>query len=129
MNLAVVFTTISTLYGIPDGMLSALCFVESSHRPAIVKERDGGGSRASVGVCQVQERTARHLGFKGSRTLLLDPKINVKYAALYLTFQKRRYGNWTRAIVSYNKGHSESFKTNAYWNKVMTRWANEDSRK
>lgn len=111
-------------HNIPTGLLKALCTVESGLNPMAIHEDDGHGT--SVGLCQVQARTARSLGYKGSELALLSPVTNAKYAAMYLSAQHKRYGgSWTRAIVAYNKGHSSKpAATNLYFRKVMTEWKN-----
>lgn len=90
--------------GVSPSLLSSVCYVESSHKVLAVN-RDEPNGRASIGLCQIQLRTARWLGFKGTEKELFTPKVNAKYAAKYLKFQLDRYSsNWVFAIAAYNSG-------------------------
>jgi soluble lytic murein transglycosylase-like protein len=99
-------------------LLRAVCWVESGHRSIITRE-DGGSS--SIGICQLKLATAKHMGFKGTRLQLLDPKVNARYAAKYLAWQFKRYGDWKFAIIAYNRGHfkQKMLKNNSYVKRVM----------
>lgn len=87
------------------------------------------GRDDSLGVCQVQPKTAAFLGFKGKRGDLMNPKFNVKYAAKYLDYQLKRYnGDVYKAILAYNAGsyklNSKGTPVNAlYAKKVLTAWS------
>lgn len=90
---------------ISESLLSAVCFVESGHRPLAHTKRDGKGRRDSFGLCQLQLRTAKSVGFLGEAQDLFDPYINALYAAKYLSGQLGRYGgNWEFAVAAYNLG-------------------------
>lgn len=90
-------------YHLPTGLLSALCYVESTHQAHVVNYADG--SDDSLGLCQVQLNTAKMFKFKGSKKELMKPKINVTYAAKYLRKQLARYhGDVYKAIGAYNSG-------------------------
>lgn len=121
------FTTLSVTYQIPPGLLSALCYVESTHNPAAIHHDDGNSD--SLGVCQIKLETAKALGFKGSKTELMKPEVNVKYAAKYLRKQLNRYGGDTpRAVAAYNTGTyrpgSKTFARNqSYVDRVFISWA------
>lgn len=96
------FATASTEFNLPLGLLDAICFVESSHRPHVINRDDGKGD--SVGICQVQLRTARYLGYRGTERGLLGEGTNILYAAKYLRYQLDRYGDLDKAIAAYNAG-------------------------
>lgn len=101
---------------LPEGLLSAICWVESSHRPSVINEDDGHHN--SLGLCQVQLRTARWLGFKGTEEKLLTPRVNAFYAAKYLLLQYKRYGSWDLAVIAYNRGNAEGINTSRYLKRV-----------
>lgn len=122
-SLAALFATISLSYGIPDGLLSAMCFTESSHKITVVRLNDGGED--SLGVCQIKLSTAKYVGFKGTRKDLMKPKNNIESAAKYLQYNYKRYGNWSRAVIAYNKGSSTGPMQNKYWCKVMKHWGDD----
>ncbi len=125
--LILAFTVATTTFSLPNGLLPALCFVESSHRTKVVHVDDG--KENSLGVCQVQLSTARTLGFRGTATQLMDPKMNVKYAAKYLAKQLKRYsGNVPKAIAAYNSGTYRLNKkglpiNHKYVIKVLEEWS------
>lgn len=124
--LALWFTAVSQTFSLPPGMLSALCYVESAHKPNAIHLDDGGSS--SRGICQVKIATARSLGFKGSVKLLMEPKTNMYYAAKLLRYQLDRYeGNTEKAIAAYNAGkhrvNSQGQTMNRHYvGKVMRAW-------
>src|SRR5882724_7811726 len=106
MNMAalgLLFTIASQTQGLPIGLLSALCFIESTHHVEAFNANDKGSP--SHGVCQVKFGTARAMGFTGTMDQLQDPTTNVRYASKYLRNQLRRYNNDTRkAVAAYNSG-------------------------
>ena len=120
MDLLAIFTLISLQYGIPEGLLSAMCYTESNHRN-VVRHFDGGTGH-SRGVCQVKKIVARQVGM--DKANLMNPRENIEIAAKYLVYQKNRYGTWHQGIVSYNRGKSSGrTKTNIYFRKVMLNWS------
>lgn len=118
------FLFASLQHGLPDRLLSSLCYVESKHDVSAYHEDDGKGN--SVGICQVKLSTARMLGFKGTEKQLMVPQTNIVYAARYLRHQMDRYdGNITYAIISYNQGSRKSLTKTNYSCKVIKRWQYE----
>lgn len=118
-----VFLLVSQNLGIPSGLLESMCYVESNHRPNVIKYRDGN-HEDSLGICQVKLSTAQHMGFKGTRKELLDPRNNIEWAGKYLHYQYKKYGTWSRAVIAYNKGSvSPGGRTNKYLRKVLRIWA------
>lgn len=102
-TLVALFALFSVSYELPPGLLSALCFTESSHRVKVVRIKDGGTD--SIGVCQIKVGTARTMGFKGTAVQLSDPKTNIKFAGRYLKRQIDRYeGDIRKAVAAYNTG-------------------------
>jgi len=83
--LLLAFAAATHTFSLPEGLLSAVCWVESSHRPDRIHKDDG--SEDSIGLCQVQHTTAKMLGFKGSKKDLLKPTTNAFYAGKYLRYQ------------------------------------------
>lgn len=129
-TLVLTFAAITNLFGLPPGLLSALCYVESNHKVHVVSIRDGGS--ASYGVCQVKLGTARGLGFKGTSEELRNPEVNIHYAGMYLKRQLNRYdGVVPHAIAAYNAGSLNlndkgQIRNKKYVNKVFAAW--EDGR-
>lgn len=111
---------IAAAYGIPKNLLPGVCYVESKLKPEAIAYHDGEGH--SLGLCQIKLNTARLMGFKGTEEQLMDPKTNGEYAARYLHWQMKRYGNWTQAIIAYNSG-STTRLSNSYFRKVIDAWA------
>lgn len=112
-------------FDIPQGLLEAICFTESTHNPVALTPKDGG-PHTSVGLCQVQVRTARELGFRGTEEDLMHPGVNSMYAAKYLSKQASRYKSWIHAISAYNVGSLKrkngKYINQEYVDKVLTRW-------
>lgn len=80
------------------------------------------GNSDSIGVCQIKLQTAKMLGFKGTEKQLLNPHVNIKYAAKYLSHQLYRYdGDVTKSIISYNIGSAKALTHTGYSDKVNKR--------
>lgn len=119
--LSKLFLAATIQYGLPANLLSSLCYVESKHDIHAYHKDDGKGN--SVGVCQIKIGTARMLGFKGTERQLMNPYINIHYAALYLSHQIKRYnGNITYGIISYNIGSRKMLTSSKYSSKVYKEW-------
>ena len=115
-----VFIMAGLLNGVDPQLLSALCFVESSHNPKAYVHVDGNSP--SYGLCQVKFETAKWMGFKGKPNDLFDKHINAYWAAKYLGWQVTRYRSDIRAALSgYNAG--SAIKSNKkYVDKVLRRY-------
>lgn len=118
--LSALFITTSIQFNLPNGLLSSLCFVETRHIASVVHIDDG--SSHSYGVCQVKLETAKYLGFKGTVEQLMNPKINIYYAAKYLQKQILRYNDINKGIVAYNRGNSNKLTRSIYSDKVNKQW-------
>lgn len=118
---AVMFATIASLHGLPDGLLSSLCFTESSHRPHVISHFDGGRHH-SYGMCQVQLRTAKEIDKKATVNKLLDAHYNATIASKILLKHYKRYGSWEKSIRAYNCGSYRPQCGNKYYKKVSTLW-------
>ncbi len=103
--------------GIPVGLLSALCFVESSHRDITIVDTNG---RVSHGICQVQAPAAKQVGLHPST--LLHREGVIRAAQSYLSYGYRRCGTWMSAVGFYNSGRCGR-TTSPYVRKVLTEWA------
>lgn len=126
-TLALTFLAVTNTFSLPTGLLSAVCFVESGHKPTAMHKDDGHGN--SVGLCQIKIGTAKLLGFKGTEKDLLNPNINAYYSGKYLSKQLTRYnGNAKMAIAAYNAGtcrwnSSDMIVNRKYVSKVYIAWA------
>lgn len=84
-------------------LLAAICNHESNGFMYDYTLYDNG--TPSYSVCQVKENSARQLGFTGDAMELRDPKVGIKYAALYMKYEQDRYGDdWIKVTSSYNAG-------------------------
>lgn len=116
----------ATKVGVPPELLSAICYVESKHKPNAFVYSDGTGNNHAFGACQVLHGTAKHFGFRDDRCYrdfrgkakgyrqckLFGYYTNSYYAAKYLKYQLDRYdGSWTHAIAAYNTGTVKICKT------------------
>lgn len=96
--------------GISGHLLLAICIHETGLQNVVVPNDHG---TPTYGVCQIKSGTARDLGYEGEDKGLMDPQTNVKYAAMYLKKQLKRYqGNVNKAISAYNAG---SFKESSIY--------------
>lgn len=126
-SLALMFLSVSSTLDLPPGLLSALCWIESNHRPTAINQFDGDSP--SYGACQIKLETARMLGFKGTPEQLMLPKNNIFWAGKYLKKQLTRYDEDPRkAVAAYNAGsHKVNKRGNTrnvkYVNKVFKAWA------
>lgn len=91
-------------------LLYAICAHESLNYTIDFSLYDNGSP--SYSVCQIKEDTARMFGFKGDAMKLRDPRVGIKYAALYLKYQQDHYGHdWVKIASAYNAGtYNESSK-------------------
>lgn len=113
------FLIASAIHGLPPGLLESVCYVESNHRTYVVHKHDGS-PRSSIGICQLQLRTARFVGFNGTTKELLDPKTNIEYSARYLQYQIQRYdGDYAKAVTAYNSGTTRSHGGSRYLARVF----------
>jgi len=117
------FVYFTAQYGLPEGLLSSLCYVESRHVASAIHKNDGGED--SIGICQIKYSTAKQLGYRGSKKELYLPENNIKYAALYLKKQIKRYKSINRGVIAYNRGNSRLLTTSKYQVKVYKIWHKE----
>jgi len=117
--IASLFIALSSQFGIPEGILESMCYKESNHRVDMIHYNDG--TTHSYGICQVKYETARFMGFRGTKKELMQPIHNITYAAKYLSYQHKRYGNWAKAIIAYNQGSTKKDKTQYYYD-VINIW-------
>lgn len=131
-TLTSLFLVYSELYGLPIGLLQAICTVESNLDEDAINLNDGGWGNHSLGICQVGYKTAVSIGLSPdrrnctsssiarlSKCKLLDVETNINYAAKYLAGQLDRYkGDRNKAISAYNAG-SYSTRNKAYVRKVL----------
>lgn len=124
-TIAALFITATTAFGLPPGLLSSLCYVESGHNISAI-HHDDGSRRDSLGVCQIQLRTARTVGFKGTTKELMDPKVNIIVAAAILKTQINRYNSVKRGVIAYNIGNAKNLTTTKYQVKVYKQWRHRE---
>lgn len=114
-----VFKRVANKYGLPVNLLKGLCWVESRHKESAYNPKDGGS--ASHGICQVKEKTARHMGFKLIKRDLMRAQYNIEVAGKYLSYQCKRYSNdYMKCVTAYNRGHYRKGVSINYYSKVMT---------
>ncbi len=110
----------STQFDLPQGLLASVCFIESHHNTQAIHRNDGQGD--SLGLCQIKLKTAKFLGFKGTAEQLMEPQINIWYAAKYLSKHYKKYGNIKKSLIAYNKGNAKGLIRSEYSDKVLTNW-------
>ena len=88
--------------GVPHEWVRAHLYVESGGRDWITPEP---GGLTSYGVMQILPETARQMGYQGADADLASPALSIRYGALYLAWQLRRYGgDFRRATIAYKAG-------------------------
>ena len=107
-------------FNLPAGLIDSVCYVETKHDTTVINHNDGATD--SLGICQVKLETAQWLGFTGTYEQLMEPKVNIYYAAKYLARNVKRYGSYEKAVIAYNKGHAGAEVTTAYSQKVFNQW-------
>jgi soluble lytic murein transglycosylase-like protein len=132
MNAALMalFLSVSQTETLPPNLLASICYVESGYDISAVNVDHRG--KESVGICQLQERTARSVGYvQGDLTF---PPANVALAGRYLHQLLDRYdGDVTKAVSAYNVGHyaerSPGVPVNAgYVVKVLRVWRGRNNK-
>lgn len=99
---SIILSTAKTVK-ISGTLLLAICSHESNNFTMNYAPHDHGSP--SYGACQLKLASARQLGFRGDSKELMNPSINVYWAAQYLKHQEKRYGdNWLKLTSSYNAG-------------------------
>lgn len=88
-------------------LLHSICYTES-HGRNVVNHFDGG--TPSYGVCQVKLATARLFNKDVTAKDLMNPNLNIWYAALYLKKHQEKHADMACVIASYNAG--QCFKKN-----------------
>jgi soluble lytic murein transglycosylase-like protein len=89
--------------GVSGVLLLAICNHESGGFRMNYAPMDVGSP--SFGSCQLKYNTSLMLGFPGMPIKLMDPRVNAAYAAKYLSYQQKRYGdNWVKLAGAYNAG-------------------------
>lgn len=124
-SILLILATTAHMYELPAGLLTSICFIESSHNPNAVHFEDG--NQDSIGLCQLHLSTAQMMGFEGKEEDLLDPAVNANYAAKYLKYLSTRYkGKTIRAISAYNAGHYTTHNKK-YVSKVLNHWKKDNN--
>jgi len=118
VDLSMAFEKAALATGIDVKLLRAVCFVESSHNPNVVVLMDHNAP--SYGICQLQMRTAKEMGFKGSSKDLMYAPLNIYFAAKYLArWLTKTQGHKAKAVISYNRGHLTKLTFGTYAAKVF----------
>lgn len=107
-----IFKKVGKEQQVSSQLLSAICWAESGHDAKNIGISDGGTNNDAFGICQVLLETAEDLGFDKKDCVkfkpncqLMDPYVNITYAAKYLRKLLNRYkGDVINAIAAYNTG-------------------------
>jgi hypothetical protein len=130
-ELAIIFASVSQTYKLPDDLLSAVCWHESSHKVETFVKHDGkkkGNKKStpSYGICQLKLATARAMGYTGKAANLMDPSTNIDIAGKYLAFQIDRYHkDYAKAVTAYNQGTTYGTGGSPYLAFIFNAWVNK----
>jgi soluble lytic murein transglycosylase-like protein len=85
--------------GIPPALAHGVVMVESRYRPHAT------GHGGYIGLMQLSYRTARAMGYRGSRAALYDPETNIRYGVRYLAEAYRQaHGKLCVTVSKYQGG-------------------------
>lgn len=99
-------------HSVPPRLAHAVVKVESRY---IVNARNG----SSIGLGQIQCRTAKGIGLTGDCKRLFDPETNLHYSFKYLKMAlDKAQGNMCHAATLYNRGLGVKPSSSGYCNKV-----------
>lgn len=88
---------------VSGALLVAICSHESQGFTVNYTPQDKGSP--SYSFCQIKERTAVQMGFRGRAEDLNRTEVGAKFAARYLKYQEKRYGDsWLHQTAAYNSG-------------------------
>lgn len=108
----VLVAKVASVVGISGNLLFSVCFTETGmHNVNNYKDRNGG----SFGVCQIALPTAREQLPFVDRLALMQPRVNLLVAAMYLKKLKAKYKGLRETIAVYNAG-SVRFVNNDFFN-------------
>lgn len=121
-------------FELSPAMLYSLCMVESRCKAKAINKYDSTLPKVldralastppkrtyspSYGLFQIKYATAKSVGYRGTRSGLLDPEINAFYAAKLFKQNLVKYRQHTKAISAHNAGKYISGNTQ-YVNKVL----------
>lgn len=106
--------------GLPVELVTAVVQVESNFDPRAT-------NAGSFGLMQLQQQTAKRLGYSGSPEGLLDPQVNLELGVRYLAQAYRLAGgDICLTVLKYQRGHDAAAMTgaaSAYCSKVRRHMA------
>ena len=92
---------VAVYYGLNPVIFYRLIKTESSFRSFVISDAQ------AIGLGQIKESTAFYIHKEHKRGYLFLPLYNLKLAAKYLTYLKKRYNdNWSLTLAAYNWGES-----------------------
>lgn len=98
----------------PKALVNAIIHVESKGNPKAV------GRAGEIGLMQIKLRTARSVGYRGTRAGLFHPATNVRIGTAYLDLAlKRAKGNLCHAASLYQSGIFGRLRCSAYGQRVL----------
>lgn len=110
----------SKKHKIDPNLIKAVISVESNWDPRAL-----GDNGQSYGLMQIKLTTAKDIsGLKDlTGEMLYRPGVNINLGTKYLAYQKKRYGNYEKAVAAYNAGQvlykdDMTFVNQGYVNKV-----------
>lgn len=88
-----VFQAATSMYGLPEGLLSRVAYQESRYN------KDAVSPVGAIGLMQFMPATAAGMGFDPK-----DPVASIWGAAKYLKQLYTQFGDWQKALAAYNWG-------------------------
>lgn len=108
--------------GVPSKLMVGICSVESDLNPYALNPKDGG-KYDSIGLCQIQEPTAKTYCKTKQVKSLKNANMNAACAVRILKAYLNRFnGNWVKSISAYNAGpNRKGVPNHRYVDKVFKR--------
>ena len=99
---------------VPNALVRAIIHVESRGNPNVT------GRAGEIGLMQIKLKTARGLGYRGTRRALYHPATNIIWGTRYLAIAWRKArGNVCVAATLYNAGLGAAHHCAPYGKRVV----------
>lgn len=85
-------------YGVPPQLFTDLIRQESGFNPYAIS------TAGAIGIAQIMPSTASNPGFGLTPVNPWDARASLQFGAQYLRAMFDKFGNWSQALLAYNKG-------------------------
>lgn len=118
--LPIIVSQVAASVGISANLLYAVCLHETGFKNVSNYNDPHNGS---YGICQINLDTAREIMPYVDRLALMQIRVNLEIAGLYLKKLSNKYNNISHVLAAYNAGHvtyvDGTIRNHRYIDKVM----------